>query len=617
MKTDFKAWWRSVRGGAALWIFAAILAALFVGALVKGHWVNVPCWDDWERGPFLKKVVEGEATFADYYAPHIQHRMVVPRALMVALLPFSDGDLRWEMTASWIFMLLAAILVAWLVRASLGQSAASLGVAFLLCLIVVHPIQYQNLLWAVQTAMMLPATAVLCGLVVLLHARWPLWVRWGVAALCALVATHSFSHGLMSWPVLLGALVLGRPEVGWRGKAATSAAWIALASVVVWFYFHELQTVSHPSHSYGWAAYSNGPQKIAAVIADPEGAFRFLRVLLGSFWARVMEGDPIAHANVIGLWVLVLFVVLSLVCLWLWRGDARFREISLPWMLIGSFGLLCCAAVVAGRMGILSTNRGISPRYISMSLYVSVAVLALVALLLIQLHEKFSEPGRRILRGASLLATGFLLALITFNWHHAAQLMDDHKAARYQAMARLAFIRFLPADHDIFSLDAAIDFPLSQAEFLNSRGWLREPLFDTADLRRFKRSPEAASSSVHKVTKIEVSGGDLLIEGEAGVPGTRRPADLVVFCRPGTDPPEVVAFADTRLPWGRPVNYLDHEFDYHQRPPNGRRQYWEARVRVDEVGDGLDTWILDARNWRAWRLTRRLTVPDAAGSGPG
>ena len=147
----------SIRFGALPWrpiltFIASFSPAILLALLINQNAVSIPVWDGWERIAFF----EGPLTWKELYAPHIDHRMVFPRLLMVGLGHLGDGDLRWEIAVTFLFGLAVGIGVWRLALATIGRESWGAWLTFLCNLWIFSPIQYDNWLWAYQTAFMMP-----------------------------------------------------------------------------------------------------------------------------------------------------------------------------------------------------------------------------------------------------------------------------------------------------------------------------------------------------------------------------------------------------------------------------------------------------------------------------
>ena len=106
-------WW--------LWTLIAFTPGIVLAVLVAKYAVDIGCWDVWENAPLLEKWKTGTLRWADLYAAQIQHRIVVPRLIIIALHTMSGGDFRWEIYFTFAVLALSAILVWRLLVTTLGS----------------------------------------------------------------------------------------------------------------------------------------------------------------------------------------------------------------------------------------------------------------------------------------------------------------------------------------------------------------------------------------------------------------------------------------------------------------------------------------------------------------
>ena len=79
---------------------AAVLALLHLIRLVALHGVDVPFWDQWELVPLLSALDGGTLTFGELWAPHNEHRILIPQLLMLGLASVSAWNTWLERIAS-------------------------------------------------------------------------------------------------------------------------------------------------------------------------------------------------------------------------------------------------------------------------------------------------------------------------------------------------------------------------------------------------------------------------------------------------------------------------------------------------------------------------------------
>jgi len=582
---------------------------MLTGLMVRRNAVNVPMWDDWERGPLLAKAVAGTLGFHDLYAAHIQHRMVFPRLAILALNRLSGGDLRWEMAATFAQVALTALLAARLIARTLGSSAW--GAAFLVVALVLHPMQFQNFLWGIQLGFVTPALALL-GCLVLWQTGPAVGGRWIGCALLVGVGNHSFSHGILLWPCLLGLMAFD-PRTPLPRRAAWSLAWCALGTVVLGFYFHHLVNTSHPIHAYGLT--TDGPQvdATAALRETPGKLWAFFLTLLGSPWARIFPGDTVDLAPGLGFAQLAVFVLAALQSIRHWRDPVK-RTRLLPWLIVGLFAILSAAAVASGRAGVLGTSRALSPRYLGMTLYLPIACIAL-GTILTELRQSQSLgaatwPGR-----FRALCGGILMLALTLTWMQGERLAADFSNARRQARARLALLPFIRPGQSILSLDGDAAFLRSQADFLDAHGWIQPKILREPWLDAFAATTPLTPGTRVGIDRVTREPEAYRIEGRASLSKPQRPADAVVLCRSEQGRLRIIAVADPALAKTQLLLRVDHEFSHRQGWPKLQTDPWICRVPAElwpQPGDPpLTAWVLDARRWKIRQIEQPMPQPVA------
>src|SRR6516225_6557034 len=120
--------------------------------------VDVPYWDAWQFVPLLGEFYEGKLPLGLLTQQHNEHRIVLPRLLMLLLARLTDYDTSAEMYASWL-MLCATVVVYFSVHTRAFGTYFSSVVAFAPILWVVLTLrQYENLLWGWQIQVVLAAS---------------------------------------------------------------------------------------------------------------------------------------------------------------------------------------------------------------------------------------------------------------------------------------------------------------------------------------------------------------------------------------------------------------------------------------------------------------------------
>src|SRR6476469_10077900 len=80
--------------GKAMLVLVALLPAVALLADIHRFAVNVPFMDDWQFVPLLERARNGTLTFQELWAPHDEHRLLLPRLIIIASMFAIHGDYR-------------------------------------------------------------------------------------------------------------------------------------------------------------------------------------------------------------------------------------------------------------------------------------------------------------------------------------------------------------------------------------------------------------------------------------------------------------------------------------------------------------------------------------------
>ncbi|NNE92906.1 MAG: hypothetical protein HKN23_14780 [Verrucomicrobiales bacterium] len=534
-------------------IAIAFSPAIVLVILIGQNGVNIPVYDGWER----TELFMGPLTFAELYAPHIDHRMVFPRLLMIGLAHLGDGDLRWEMVASFGFGVAAAIGIWKLARATLGENSWGTGAAFLCNLWIFSPMQYDNWLWAYQIAFLMPMACLVWALWVTIQ-PWAWWKKWLLAGVLAIIGTHSFSHGLFIWPaVFFLALLLP----GFKKKPVFLVAFAALAVAILVPYF----TVDYePDSDFSYLARGTDDtplvwnlKRFLGVEVEDGGREIATAGDLREFFLTTLSGpavrqfaiDPFPPGKMIGILMLAGYLFCGGWAVFLaWkRGDRETWAKALPWLALGGAVVAIALGFSLGRAGILAQARSTVPRMLSVTLYLPVTFLALA--ILFCRDKKFRLPN-----GTGIAIFAVLITLQIQPWLYGARLMELWRISRHQGQAQVQFIEhFTPEPIRILAhLPPSVQ---RYAPILDERGWLDPPLVKSLDLADFKHTttPLPPSKGILKSSVPGEKEGTWELSGTTLFHSPSRPAEAVVITmeHDGLNSPRIIGLADfagTQLP---------------------------------------------------------------------
>src|SRR5262249_54275577 len=148
--------------GAALFVWGVWLATTVAAlGLIATHGCNVLRVDEWELVPFLSGT--SPVTFASLWEQHNDHRIPVPKLVLLALYRAAGDDRRLAMYANAAALAVLALALVWAVGRARGRTAVT-DAFFPLALL--HWGHCDSLLWAWQISFLIPT--VLVGVLFLL-----------------------------------------------------------------------------------------------------------------------------------------------------------------------------------------------------------------------------------------------------------------------------------------------------------------------------------------------------------------------------------------------------------------------------------------------------------------
>lgn len=376
---------------APLWLVRTteLVPPVVVLAIVIALSVNVPFRDEWTVVPYIQRFRSGDLTLSELWAQHNEHRMAVPRVLILLLASLTRWNLRIEVIVGVVLAVVTYLGVRVLLRQSLGRDDRRLPAATLLCaFLVFSAVQWENWLFGFQLAWFLAVLGLVAAVVGVgaWPSRWPRWTGFAVAIFGALVASMSTLQGLFVWPAVLILLVVQR-------SIRRSIVWLFMGATLVTLYFVGFES---PGHHPGLGATLDRPDNyllyvfryLAGGLSPPPRIARF-----GS-WAGLYETSVAAWTTAVGVVLVVIFLLTI-------RAHVRRRtpvDVWATWAGIGAFSIFTAVATGAARVG-FGIEQAQSSRYTTMSIPLAIATLALVLAL-----PTGGGQVRRPIRGLALAA---------------------------------------------------------------------------------------------------------------------------------------------------------------------------------------------------------------------
>lgn len=384
------------------WVLSVPFAIALACGFVLAVGVNVPFYDEWHFPALLQKADAGTLRWADLAEQHNEHRILVPRLVMLGLARLTS----WNVKAQMLFTVLHLSLLLLVVCAQAARDyhfswrRAPAWLAWL-PLLVLNWRQYENLTWGFQIAPTLPLTASAVALFLLLRtgegATGPRRTAALVGAiLAAAAASFSGPMGLLAWPLGLGLLLVAPWRPGRRALAAT--AWGVAGAVTVSLYFHDYQSPSHHAGIVGASA-----------------------VRVGQFFFSGLGAPVSTRLDVTLVTGVLLFAAIGSAVVVLARRSLLRRRLFWVASTLMSLGTL--AMVAWGRAG--------SPELATRSAYTTYSLFAVASMLPLIVEALRSSLGTRQATAATALvslvlglgvANGFVIGLRTASANRAALL---------------------------------------------------------------------------------------------------------------------------------------------------------------------------------------------------
>jgi len=405
-------------------LFLSLIPITMIGIYIFLLGVNIPFWDQWEVVPLLMKKQQGVLSFADLFAQHNEHRPFFPRLIWLTLSGFTHYNVNVEL---WINLLIAVgtfVFVAGRVMKTwdrLGISTPPLMIP-LMSLLVFNLGQRESWLQGFQTVMFLGVACVIVGIFIL--AENASWSSFFVAIVLGIIANYSMANGLLYWPIGLIVLFITTSK---ELRLIRIALWVICGGLCIGLFLS------------GWT--SGGHLNFDYVFSHILEWFIWLLNFLGAPLMTLWYVAWIFGSISIGLYILIIGHVI--------RTD-QWRPL-IPYFAIVLFILFTALTISFGRME-MGMPQSVVPRYLTMSVWYWVSLLALLPLLNMKSLYQYLLY--------SLLTISLVFLMIGGGWRGYVSLhqrmLPAYQAARSgQTISEDVLAKIFPSPKDI---RAQIDF---------------------------------------------------------------------------------------------------------------------------------------------------------------
>lgn len=611
--------WVSIRNFGP-WLLV-IWPAYALWVLIAQHAVNTPFLDDFMSVRFLEKASQGTLTWHDFFAAQMEHRIAWTRLVILLFWKFSAGGFYLnQIWFNWTMLCLTLINVWVLMRRSIPLASARLWpLALFASLALFSPVQYQVVLWPFMHQV-LGLAFLLTGTFAVWQTRWPLWLRFAVAASGALCASLSFSAGFLIWLTAVPVIWWAAGIATSRCRAVVTACWLLLFALTLALYLPGLKNEVDPEFSLGQGNESTLSRDIAAFLSHPAKSAAYALRVLGGPLARGTTQDLMDTAFAMGLALLTLYGACLGYAIWRFR-DAMLRQRLVPWLAVGAYGVGTAASIAMGRVWLTRSGiNALSGRYLVHAVPLIISLPSLIWISGNDLRQRHPRLAPGIAR--TFAAAGAVLIMLELAaWSYGETMMDYWASSRLRGATNLMFYKTgCPLEQDKLGFH-------DLAKKADDLGLLNPAMLQNSRLDNFRlaRSPLNPVFSAWTSLKMEPSAKGLqgVVAGHAVLKKEWRVPDGVFLSYQDRSDGHWQVFHVTQvtaLPLYLEGSY-SKDLEYTFFPEEGLRESlssFDARFNVSELpGAGVFTvaaWAFDYRARRVALIPGVFEVDTANGS---
>ena len=546
---------------------------VLIAAIINRYGVNVPYGDEWSLLSLFGKWESQQLTFANLFAEHNGHRILIPRLIYLALIQLTHGNTKSEMFFSlFLCVLTSAGLFLLLRKTAPGSTTKHLVIWAFINLFLFSPIQAENWLWGFQLQIFL-SNLCLVGAIVCVASGARRWVRVVSTLAFGLAGTFSFGNGLLIWPVILFLLVCRREKIIFL------AAWIGIAVLVVLAYLPGYQ-----GH--------DAVRPVVSLFDYPLYFFGFL----GAPLARIPNSQPLTLPVIIGSILVATFLGIAVQL-------ARRREglwNAAPWLALGAYAMGSAVMATMARTH-LGPEHALDSRYTTVSVILLVSLIGLVASVM---SRETTAAAPLISENANVIASALVGCLLTLYAINAPSEFDYIRMShdfRARGKAALQFSAVLDVDQMIRSTLLIREDPATLSQYLSvlDRFQLSDPpRRQTLALRDGEDRAKRSSDEYGVFESLQFEGPDALAaSGWSFLPDDDRRAACVVIAHRSGD--EWKAFALSEQTERRPDLVTKH--NSRGFADRGWR-YNFSRSGLPPGVEEISAWAFDAQRGLTYRL---------------
>lgn len=365
-----------------------LLPPFYIIYLITRYGIDIPYWDQWELIPLIKKVSMGELVFSDLWAQHNEHRIIFPKLIMLALAAITHWNIMVELYTNIILAGLSLLFLFLLLRQDVDHFILQ-WLSVVLSFLIFSPTQWENWIWGWQIQVFLEILASIIA--VWAMSKWSGQLKGLIVAIMsAVIASYSFSNGLLVWVIVLILLIIQR-ETNWKHILL----WMGACGITVFSYYYRY---TKPPHHPSLLGFVNHP-------------YKFLRYVLAYL------GSPLGYGkeNISIIISLLSFTVICIGAIYIKRSNKEEFKRLLKWLSLALCAFLSAIVTGIGRVG-FGVEQGLSSRYITISnLFIISALVITVILINRYANTKKNFPMKWVVISSSLSTLLILSYFLSFS----------------------------------------------------------------------------------------------------------------------------------------------------------------------------------------------------------
>lgn len=566
-----------------IWI-VALVPMIHLTSLVRHYGVNVPTLDDWAIAPLIVKAHTGQLKLADLFYQQQEARTVLPNLIFI-LQARGEWNVRDQMALSIISCWLTAAGLFVLLRRS-GLDLAALAISFwLMVLALFSPAPFELWLFASGFPSFLPALFLVTALVVI-SGRGSTLSKFVLCSALAAASTFTLAHGLLAWGLTFPVLLVARRLPRWR---TWLILWLMAAAICAGIYF------------FGYEKPPDLPPFAPSVsLLEYLG---FILQFLGGGLAYSLKHQAATAATIFGLFQVALIFFASIYTARR-LNDRRFVAKVVPWFALAFYAFGSSILAALGRVG-FGASYALASRYVPFSLGLTLAVIALVALVL---DDYLQAAGSRHARRCGVITAAVLIIAYLVPYKVAAEntlfFLRAYSANYHLARGAIHFSGVIDTTalikQKVFPPDP--QYVVRNAAALDDLNLLRPPLARSNHLEALPHQPADGTRVAGLCEALLVEGEFCHASGWALLKAKGRVPDSVVISYelPGTEPILFAISDSVEMRWdiarpSWPNDYLwagwSATFPRNAVPPGAKLGFWAVDVdeprlyRLDEAPD--------------------------------